>query len=334
MIDVYLTIDTECSMGGAWGTADRRPVGPELAVLGRRGRDAYGIPLVMDILEAHGLRGTFFVEVLAGTVVGEPALADAYGDILKRGHDAQLHLHPVFYYYGQVQRGRLSRDRLPDRMDLIGALPVETQRELLQEGVAVFKRLLGRPPVAFRAGNYAANRDTLRILRDLGIAYDSSFNSAYLDTSCLITERAPTNSAWQDGSLWEIPLTVFLTGRGRYTGLKPLDVGAVSFPEIRSVLEQADAMGMNFVNVILHSFSLFKKADAQFSQIRKDRLVTRRFRKVCEFLAAQPGRFRVRTFGDLPQPRPDAGAIGFPRMGAWRPALRRLLQGINRAYWI
>src|SRR5438105_4947172 len=69
MVDVYLTIDTECSMGGAWDNPQLEPVAPERAILGKIGAQYYGTPLIMDILEESGLRGTFFIEVLATHVV-------------------------------------------------------------------------------------------------------------------------------------------------------------------------------------------------------------------------------------------------------------------------
>jgi hypothetical protein len=332
MLDVYLTVDAECSMGGAWDDAASTPVGPELAILGRSGSKSYGLPLIMDILEAHRLRATFFVEVLAGAVVGDETLGEAYAPITKRGHDAQLHLHPVFHYYDQVRRGRLSRDLLPTRMDLIGALPLETQHELLEKGITVYRRLLGRSPIAFRAGNYGASRETLGILEKIGFLYDSSFNAAYTDSSCLIQEAA-TNRPWRTGDLCEVPLTVFETGRGRFASLKPLDVGAVSFLEFRSVLRQAEVEGLSCVNISFHSFSLFKKSDRVFSRIRPDRLVIRRLRRLCRFLASHPERFRVRTFSEAVV-RPGTGPAALPSMGTVLPTLRRCLQGANRPYWI
>ncbi|HEY7652073.1 MAG TPA: hypothetical protein VIG07_04565 [Methylomirabilota bacterium] len=334
MIDVYLTVDTECSVGGALTSPGLEPVGPERAILGVSGPRRYGTPLIMDILEEHGLRATFFAEVFASEVVGEPALAGAYREILARGHDVQLHLHPVFHYYALLKRGLIAADRLPERMDHIGRRPADIQLALLREGVAIFERLVGRSPSAFRAGNYAADDATLSGLEKVGIRYDSSFNAAYLGRSCLIGGTRPANSPWRAGALWEIPVTVFATGSGRLAGMKPLEISAVSFREMKSVLEQAERLGMGCVNMILHSFSLFKKVDAQYSRIRPDRLLIRRLRALCRFLRRGPERFRVITFADAPEPRPDPPGIALPRMGTLLPAGRRVVQGINRFYWV
>lgn len=332
MLDVYLTIDTECSMGGAWNSPGVEPVTPDRAILGRAGAHRYGTPLIMDILEAHGLRGVFFAEMFASAVVGDEPLAGAYQEILARGHDVQLHLHPVYHYYAGLEQGRIASDQVPSPIDAIGPRPLEVQLELIEEGMSIFQRLLGRRPLAFRAGNYAASDTTLAALDKLGIRYDSSFNAAYRGTSCLISEPRSVNSPWEAGSLWEVPVTVFATGAAWRESMKPLEISAVSFLEIRKVLEQAERLGMGTVTMILHSFSLFKAADAQFTRLRPDRLVIRRLRRLCGFLADHGGRFRVRTFSDAPEPRVDPPGIALPRMGTLLPAGRRLLQALNRPY--
>jgi hypothetical protein len=271
--------------------------------------------------------------VFAGAVVGEAELANAYQAILARGHDVQLHLHPVFRYYERVRKGLIGAHELPGHMDRLGSHSFSQQLELLEEGVSVFGRLVGRRPVAFRAGNYAADQATLAALEKVGIRYDTSFNPAYVGRSCLIRDVPATNSPWRSGSVWEIPVTVFATGVGPLSGIKPLEISAVSFLEIRSVLEQAEQLGMGNVTMVLHSFSLFKKADFQFTRIRPDGLLIRRLRRLCEYLGANRDRFRVTTFGDCPEPRADAPGVALPRMGVFRPAVRRIIQGLNRAYW-
>jgi peptidoglycan/xylan/chitin deacetylase (PgdA/CDA1 family) len=332
MLDVYLTIDAECSMGGAWNSPGTEPVPPERAILGRAGPHRYGTPLIMDILEAHGLRGVFFAETFASEVVGDGPLAHAYQEILARGHDVQLHLHPVFHYYASLEHGRIAPSEVPYPIDDLGARSLDVQLELIGEGMATFRRLLGRSPVAFRAGNYEASDTTLTALGRLGIRYDSSFNAAYQGTSYRISNPGSVNSPWEAGPVREIPVTVFSTGAGRFSALKPLEISAVSFLEIRKVLEQAERLGLGTVTMVLHSFRLFKTADAQFTRLRPDRLVIRRLRRLCRFLTDQRGRFRVRTFSEAPEPRVDRPGAGLPSMGTLLPSARRLLQALNRPY--
>jgi hypothetical protein len=336
MVNVFITVDTESSLGGAWENPAWRPVSAERAILGRIGSREYGVPLIMDILEENGLRGTFFTEVFASEPLGAAGLREAYLPIRKRGHDAQLHLHPVFHYYHLVSQGRLRRDQLPPQMDLIGSLPLETQVELLQHGLALFQDLLGTVPVAFRAGCYGASFATLDALARVGIGFDSSFNPAYLGSTCLMDGKSPTNVPWRNRSVWEFPVTTFETGAWKMRGLKPLEVSAVSLWEMQRVLEQAERLGQRTVIVMLHSFGFLKRADVQFRRMRPDRIVIRRFRGLCAFLRRYPERFRVTTFSELPGmavPVPQQD-LPLPRMGSLVPAARRLAQAVNRFYWI
>ena len=333
MVDVYITIDTECSMGGAWNDAGLRPVPPERAILGKVGTRFYGTPLIMDITEENGLRGTFFIEVLALPVVDQQQMADAYGDIARRGHDAELHVHPVYSFYRDVLQGKLRRDQLPQHMDWIGRLPPEKQVQLLLDGSNTFRQLVGKEPVAFRAGCFGASGSTLSALLQVGILYDSSFNRAYLGEACAIESRG-TNAPWKADGVWEVPVTNFETGSGSLRGLKPLDVGAVSLIEMQRVLHEAARVGLSPVVILLHSFTLFKTRDAQFRDLRPDRLVIRRFRGLCRFLRENSKNFRVVTFADQPQFSPDSLRDYIPKMGSILPLCRKLVQGINRAYWI
>lgn len=68
--NVYFTVDTEASMGGALDHAKRRPVPALRHVFCRIGDQEYGIPLIVRLLRRHGFQGTFFVETL-GTKVWE-----------------------------------------------------------------------------------------------------------------------------------------------------------------------------------------------------------------------------------------------------------------------
>ena len=311
-----------------------RPVGPERAVLGKIGSKFYGIPLIMDILEENGLRATFFAEMFAGEIVDPAEFGAAYSLIRTRGHEPQLHLHPVFRFYHLVAQGLMDRAHLPRRMDLIGSLPLETQTEFLERGAAMFREVFGEDPVAFRAGCYGAADSTLAALERAGIRYDSSYNAAYLGISCLMSATNRANGAWRCGSVWEIPVTTFETGAGRLRGHKPLEVSAVSFSEMQGVLDQAERIGQDSVVVVLHSFAFLKRADHQFLSMRPDHLVIRRFRKFCGFLQLNRDRFKVSTFSEIPEPLETRAEIPLPRMGSVVPALRKCVQAVNRFYWI
>src|SRR5689334_20312299 len=123
---LYFTIDTETSMGGAWSHPQYRPLPLDLTVFGKCGGSSYGIPLIMDILEEHDFRGTFFTEVFCSYNVGPEPVAAALRTIMARGHDAQLHLHPEQRFYRDYLRGGERREE-----GLMFAFPAAEQASLI-----------------------------------------------------------------------------------------------------------------------------------------------------------------------------------------------------------
>ncbi len=334
MVQVLITIDTECSLGGAWENPSLKPIDPELSVLGKIGSQYYGTPRIMDILEKNSLRGTFFVEVFAAMNGSRPALAEAYSQIAKRGHDVQLHLHPIHYYYHLRQEGRLDLERLPKDKDMFAAHALEKQVEMLKAGVAIFQDMIGESPVAFRAGNFGADLDTLDALEKVGIRFDSSFNASYTQTDCKLDSSGAVNLSWKHGNIWEVPITNFQTGKWGLRALKQLNINAVSLWEMKSVLDQAERIGLRTVNFIAHSFSLFKIGDVQFRKLTPDRLAQRRLQGLCRYLMENPDRFRVVGFSDLDTASLPGEEKEIPKMGVIVPFFRKGVQAINRIPWV
>ena len=142
------------------------------------------------------------------------------------------------------------------------------------------------------------------------------------------------NSPWLHGAVWEVPITTFETGAGSLRGLKPLNINAVSLWEMKKVLEQAERIGLSAVTFIAHSFSLFKAADVQFRRLRPDRIVLRRFHGLCRFLREHEERFPVVRFADIEPSSLKGQETAFPKMGTVVPALRKVIQAVNRMYWV
>ena len=216
---------------------------------------------------------------------------------------------------------------------MIGAFPLQTQVEMLRRGILLFRDMLGRAPLAFRAGNFGASMSTLDALERVGIRFDSSFNAAYLNGDCQLDSGGAINRSWKHNDLWEIPITVFQTGVWGHKSWKQLNINAVSLWEMISVLEQAERIGLTTVTFIAHSFSLFKIGDMQFRRLRPDRLVQKRFEGLCRFLHNNSDRFRVVKVPQLEPPSLAESETDFPQMGAIIPAVRKGIQAINRMNW-
>lgn len=313
---VLITVDVEPSIGGAFADPRLRPVGAERRVFCRiDGRD-HGIGLIMDVLEAHGLRGTFFVEALSAHYFGQQELAGVCRAVLERNHEVQLHLHPCWLRF-EGRGGRPVR-WLPDDLH---RYPLGEQRSIIARGLE-FMEACGLRPRALRAGNFGADLRTLRAARQLGLELDASLCLRYQGGSCRIP--GSLNDLARLEGLWELPLTCF-----RGWGLRPLDLCGASSLEARLALEAARRVEMRCVCVLLHSFSLVRPADAQYRRLRPNRIVIRRLRRLCRYLAAHPERFRAVTVGELLSDPPLPGPAPVPRvspLASWLRLLEQLAQ--------
>jgi peptidoglycan/xylan/chitin deacetylase (PgdA/CDA1 family) len=106
-----------------------------------------GVPRLLALLAEHNAPATFFVP----GVIAErwPETVDA---ILQAGHEVGLH--------GYLHRSPAD-------------LPQEDQREELERGLAALQRL-GAHPAGYRAPSWELTMETLRLLAEHGVLYDSS----------------------------------------------------------------------------------------------------------------------------------------------------------------
>lgn len=324
---VYITVDTETSMGGAWNNPAWRPLPLSGPVFGEFGCKSYGIPLIMDILEEYGFRATFFTEVLCAPVVGEADVERALRLISDRGHDAQLHLHPIYRFYRRALAGGLRR-----QIDLMFQLPESEQHDVIGEGIALFHKLSGVRPRAYRAGCYGASETTLRVLKANGIEIDSSYNLAYRGLTCGFETPFLNAPATIEG-IRELPVSVFRVAGS--SGYKPLEISAVSVEEILAAIRLFRKRGCRDVVLMLHSFSLMKDTGIRYDHCRPNRVVIRRLKRLCAALALLKDEIVVSTIGevDITEPLPAQPQM-MPSLAPFRPAARKMVQAMNRLAWV
>jgi hypothetical protein len=323
-VRVYFTVDTETSMGGAWRNLGPGPLPVSCTIFGENGSGSYGIPLIMDILEEHGFLGTFFVEVFCSYLLGRDEVARVFQYIQSRGHDVQLHIHPVYRFYRDFLEGCGRREQ-----DLLFQLPPEEQFELLRDGIALFREFTGRMPRAFRAGCYGASESTLSALHAHGVLIDSSYNLAFLDRTCGFRRR-PLNAPQVCEGVHEFPVTNFTSAAGSY---KALEISAVSVWEILTTIRRLKANGCRDAVLVFHSFSFLKNRGVRFEKARPDRIVIQRFRNLCREISRMQDEIEVCVLGkvDLPKaPQPQV----IPSLGWVRPAVRKAVQGFDYIPWV
>jgi hypothetical protein len=329
---VYITVDVECGMGGAWGNPALRPVPPARGMMGEYGGRRLGVPLISQTLNESGLAATFFVETFAEEQ-GHPGQTEPLCRLLlDRGQDVQLHIHPWYRFYGLRRRG------LPAPLtDQFAELTAEQQSELLALGAERIARWTGQAPVAFRAGNMSASEETLKRLPAAGIRIDSSYTFPFAGGQCRFSPADPYNGSRWYSEVLELGLSGFLLpplpGESR---AKPLDLVGISFEECRDAIRRICAAGADAC-LILHSFSLFKVRNVQYEGGRPNWIVTRRLRRLCEWLARHADEFPTYTFSQLARAIAEkqytAKAVPPLRLSGARALVRKAVQAYNNLYW-
>ncbi|MCA1750010.1 MAG: polysaccharide deacetylase [Sphingomonadales bacterium] len=186
-----------------------------------------------------------------------------------------------------------------------------------REAIAMARDLLveaGAPePVAFRAGSYAADDDTIAVLAERGIRFDSSFNGAEpRDVSAISLPRKQA-APIRTGGVMEVPVGQLRQPSGT---LRPLQICAVSSGELRHAIDHAAAHDHPATVIVGHSFEL-----ATRDGLRVNDVVRRRFDQLCRDLAARHEEAPTAHFVDL-RPRDLVGDANHASVPALRYAHR------------
>jgi hypothetical protein len=290
MVNVFITVDTEVwPHYPSWReTALSKDI--DLDVFGRTQAGEFGISYQMDILNRYELKAVFFVEALFACVVGLDSLRRIVGTVQEKGHEVQLHLHTEWLEW-------MDPSSLPGRRGQnLKDFSEEEQLLLISQGLQNLRNCGVRDICAFRAGNYGANFDTLRALARIGVRYDTSHNSCYLDRECgLRTPDLLTQPRLIHGT-YEFPISFFTDWLGHY---RHAQLCACSSGEMENALIDASKQGWYSFVLISHSFELIKGRKGMVKEGFPDRIVIRRFENLCRFLADNKDKFRTTGFSEV-----------------------------------
>lgn len=200
-----------------------------------------GIDLIMDLLDEYHIKGLFFVDIAEAWDYGEDRIAGVLRHIKERGHDVGVHIHP---------------DHMADKNRLfLSEYKREEQFEIIKKCTLFYESVLGDKPLAFRAGKYGANRDTLDILAELG--YKVDFSEFYGQKWCHIDPPvAKVNVQKLDNGLIEIPVTSYVSFNvGKYMRHDKMDCGQ-SVSEFATLFDKLKKNNNDIAVMFAHSFSL------------------------------------------------------------------------------
>lgn len=217
---------------------------------------------ITEVAERYGAPVTFFVEALefmsfeqAGSGAG---IRFQLQDLLRRGHDLQLHMHPQ---WGNAKLGEDGNWRLALEQWRIGDLPRDAVFDMASKSIGWINTLAREARSnyscnTFRAGGWAIQPSIhlLSALSELGIRIDSSVAPgmyASLPGEWFDFRKAPSLPFWSiendvcisggDGKLLEVPIATATIGkaahfkalmanRSRGSGLAPECVGSYAGP--------------------------------------------------------------------------------------------------------
>jgi hypothetical protein len=326
---VYITVDVECAEERRVGGITQPPQGYDLRMWGRfrNQKKDLGIDLIMRELEACGHRATFFLEPLGSSHFGIDGLREVCTALRERGHDVQLHAHPV-----QKQVSWWTQGLAPPADDMAD-YSVAEQTLLLEEGLGLLVRC-GVPRSdlnAFRAGNFGANNSTWKALARAKLRLDSSLNLNYLGKNCRIEWPRPETGLFDTGEgVWELPISNFREAGGTF---RHLQLTAVSLREIGHYLDQARRHGIREVTIVTHSFEFFFVDSIAQKTGRPNRINVHRLRGLARLLREREADFEVETVGALaarlPVPTLD-GVTEVPIGNKFHRVGRLLEQGLKR----
>lgn len=319
MTSVFITIDTEF----AFGIAARDPAAHWRGNFARSiscetPGGAVGIDYQMDVLDAHGLRAVFFVDPMPALVWGVEPVAAIVAPIAARGHDVQLHIHTEWLSLAGTANplGGRTGNNIKDFSFEQQCILLARARDLLVEA--------GAPvPVAFRAGNYGSNDDTLRALAAIGMQYDTSHCPGFPFSHSDITLGPQDRSVCTHHGTIEIPAGAIAGPRG---SLRHAQVTALSAGEMLAAIAHARDCGVPSFTLVSHSFELLSR-DRQ----RINALVRRRFERLCAGIARMPG-VTTATYAAEP-PRPCPAPVPLLPHNPLRTAARMAEQALANALY-
>lgn len=283
MLRVLITIDTETHpISGDW-KQDRLAADMKRDVYGQVDGQAVGLEYQLSTLSKHGLKASFMVESLFAAVpeVGEQPLRDIVRAITSEGHDVQLHPHPEWIPH-------VPDLNVPHRSHLLCAYSLEEQAAIMRYASLRLENAGAPRPIAFRAGGFAANADTLVALESCGLRYDSSHNRSYIGDKCGLPQPRFVGHLTDYNGVRELPVAVFQDFMGHY---RPAQICACSADEMIYALTSAEAAGWDFFVIVSHSFEMLarRRHPSKPPVIRWD--VVERFERLCEFLGNNTDRF-------------------------------------------
>ncbi|HEU0067458.1 MAG TPA: polysaccharide deacetylase [Sphingomonas sp.] len=244
-----------------------------------------GLSYTLALLKRHGLKASFFVDPMPALIYGIAPFARMVDAIQQAGQEVQMHMHTQ-WTGAKIGDGGVAHAKF----ELIDFDPA-AQRDLLSTARSLLIEAGAPAPLAFRAGSYSANDDTLRALAHIGLSYDSSHNGHAQPWPCQIGLPARQIAPIMREVL-QVPVTVI---EDRPGVLRTFQLCALSSGEARDALDHAAASGHAAVTIVSHGFELANRVGTRANAVH-----VRRFERLCGVLERRAHILPTTHFVDRP----------------------------------
>lgn len=313
----YITVDVEYDFGftRAVGLASRKEnFARSIACAAKQG--SAGLEYQMGVLDQYGLKAVFFVDPMPAVIWGVAAIEDVVGPIIARGHDVQLHIHTEWLSLAG------SNNPLGKRLgNNIKNFALEDQCALIDYAKNILMAAGAPAPLAFRAGSYGANDDTLRALASLGLRYDTSHCPGIASSLCEISLSPDHRAPIEHCGVIELPIGCIADGNNQ---LRHAQITALSAEEMISAINHASINEVRYFTLVSHSFELMSR-----DRLRVNKIVRNRFEKLCASLSRR-NRLTIGTFAMHPPcVAPEQEDIPILPINYFRKGRRLVEQGVS-----
>lgn len=242
---------------------------------GRIGQAYWGFPRILDMLSRYHLNATFFISALQYKKNGEAPWREICAEIIRKGQDIQLHIHPAWSYDKRF----------------MAEYSYNEQVEIIRHGAGMLEKWTGEKPVAYRGGAfYSLNEDTFKALKSAGLEVDSTMFYGQPHCRYIITR----NRVVEVDGIVELPVTFcrvqtdFSLGPLKYKrsprNMKT-DINAVGLDVLLQFVKEAKTSNIRVMNLFLHSYS-FLHLDSSYRPVEPAHQVLEKFDR---FLATVTG---------------------------------------------
>lgn len=292
-VRVFITVDTEFSIGGAFDDpSNREPVGIRAVELPSR-RSSEGLGFLLDTLKRHALPATFFVETCNAAFFGVGPMTQIIQTINTAGHDTQLHLHPCWSAFSNPQWRENVKKDIPN--DSLADCPVADIVRFIRGGIQIVENAGAPAPIALRAGNLQAGRNVYKAMEQAGIPVGSNIGLA------VSLPAEPAHHRYGGcipiAHALELPVLSYREiNLGRFFRNKTLTVIGSTFSELKYLLQIAHRNRLQNVVILTHPSEFANYTQPSITRITANRHTQDRFQQLCTFLSQNPGQYDVLTF--------------------------------------